>query len=281
MEHVAQAYNSDPEREWLRLVKDPYSSLEYLVAWHMLEKYLPGQGAVPDAGGGPGRYALELCRRGYQVALFDLSSAELALAWEKFKAEPQAVQARLIECIQGDMRDLSRFADDSFDVVLSLGGPLTHIPQVAERQQALSELARVTRPGGLIALSVVGYLAVLRTILLDCSHEPLEPYFQELTSNGNSLGPAGMTWHFYRADEIRLEAEAAGLVTLGMAGGKGLSSNLLEATNLLAQDEAKWKIWVNVILKTCQEPAVVDTSEHILWIGRKPTAAPSASELTP
>jgi len=36
-----------------------------------------------DCGGGPGRYAVELARRGYRVTLFDLSEGNLALAREK------------------------------------------------------------------------------------------------------------------------------------------------------------------------------------------------------
>jgi S-adenosylmethionine-dependent methyltransferase len=202
--------------------------------------------------------------------LFDLSSGELALAQQKFKSEPEAVQSRLLECIQGDIRDLSWFDDASFDAALCLGGPLTHIPVRAERLHAMTELSRVIKPGGLAAISVVGFLAVLRTILAAFSDEMLEPPFQDLFTDGNSPGPAGMPWHFYRAGELKKEAEACGLSTLEMAGCEGLSSNLWDATNLLAQEEAKWKVWVDTILRTCTEPAVVDTSEHILWIGRKP-----------
>jgi S-adenosylmethionine-dependent methyltransferase len=269
MNLVAQTYDSDPEREWMRLVRDPFHTLEMLVTWRMLQKHLPASGVILDAGGGPGRYALELCRAGYQVVLFDLSSGELALAQQKFKSESEAVQSRLLECIQGDIRDLSWFDNCSFDAVLCLGGPLTHIPARSDRLQAMTELARVIKPGGLAAISVVGFLAVLRTILVAFSDELLEPPYQDLLGDGNSPGPAGMLWHFYRAAELKTEAEACGLSTLDMAGCEGLSSSLWDATNLLAQDEAKWKVWIDTILRTCTEPAVVDTSEHILWIGRK------------
>jgi hypothetical protein len=36
---------------------------------HFLEKYLPKKGLVLDAGGGPGRYTIELAKKGYDVVL--------------------------------------------------------------------------------------------------------------------------------------------------------------------------------------------------------------------
>jgi hypothetical protein len=54
---------------------------------------------------------------------------------------------------------------------------------------------------------------------------------------------------------------------LAMAGCEGLSTGLAEATNLLGQDEAKWDRWVELVVETSSEPAVVDMAEHILYIG--------------
>lgn len=50
-------------REWDRLEGDPYNMLEYVVTMHYLEKHLPSEGLILDAGGGPGRYTIELRAR--------------------------------------------------------------------------------------------------------------------------------------------------------------------------------------------------------------------------
>jgi 2-polyprenyl-3-methyl-5-hydroxy-6-metoxy-1,4-benzoquinol methylase len=76
MKKVAEAYNKNKEREWQRLTKDPYHSLEFTVIMHYLWKHLPPSGKILDAGGGPGRYSLELCRAGYEVVLLDISSKQ-------------------------------------------------------------------------------------------------------------------------------------------------------------------------------------------------------------
>jgi ubiquinone/menaquinone biosynthesis C-methylase UbiE len=202
MNTVAGAYDKNTEREWQRLVKDPYHSLEFLVTMHYLRKHLPPSGKILDAGGGPGRYSLELCRTGYEVVLLDISSGLIAVARDEFKSEPEAVQNRLLESVVGDIRDLSRFEADHFDAVLCLGGPLTHIGDAAGRLKAMCELIRVAKPGAVICVSVMGLFAVLRTILVRSSDELVAPSFQALVQQGDTTGTTGTVWHFFRAGEL-------------------------------------------------------------------------------
>ena len=269
---VTELYDQNAEREWQRLVKDPYHTIEFRVVMHHLLKHLPPVGTILDAGGGPGRYSIELCKHGYEVVLLDLSPGNITLARDKFSLRPKEVQNKLLEAVVGDIRDLSRFETGSFDAVLCLGGPLTHISGADGGSRAVSELARVAKSGAVIYIEVVGYLAVLRTILLEFSYELLEPPFEKLVQEGDAIGPTKSMWHFFRADEIRQLAESHGLETVEMAGCQGLSTGLIEATNALAQDEAKWKVWVDLLLRTSTEPAVVDMAEHILYVGRVPAS---------
>jgi SAM-dependent methyltransferase len=267
MSSIAQVYDADPEREWCRLARDPYHSLEFLVTWHYLQKHLPPNGRILDAGGGPGRYALELCRAGYDVVLLDLSAGLISMAQDKFVVEPASVRNRLSDAVVGDIRDLSQFGTGTFDAVLCLGGPLTHIGEPAGRQMAMSELVRVAKPGAIVCMSVMGRLAALRTSLAKYSDTLLAPSFQMLVDKGNVL-KADSLWHFYRADELRRQAEQCGLTTMEMAGCEGLSTGMAEATNLLGQDEKRWKRWVDLVLQTSALPGVVDMAEHILYVGR-------------
>ena len=71
---VKEYYDKHAEREWNRLVQDPYHRLEFIVTMYFLDKYLPKKGLILDAGGGPGRYTIELAKKGYDVVLFDLST---------------------------------------------------------------------------------------------------------------------------------------------------------------------------------------------------------------
>jgi SAM-dependent methyltransferase len=268
---VAQAYDSDPEREWIRLAREPYRALEFDVTWDALARLLPPGSRVLDAGGGPGRYSLSLCRAGYRVRLFDLSEGLLAKAREQFALEPAEVRARLEAAEQGDLRDLSRYADGAFDAVVCLGGPLTHIPLEADRRMAALEMARVTRPGGLLFLTGVGYLAVMRWMLNYQSDELISEVFEPFFQSGDIGGATRTTWHFYRAAELRALGESCGLETVEMRGCQGLSSGLVDSSNRAAMERPDlWEAWRRLVLRTSSDPTLVDTSEHILWVGRKP-----------
>ena len=255
--------------EWNRLAKDAYNSLEFLVTMHYLRKHLPETGKILDVGGGPGRYALELCRTGYDVVLLDIDPTYITFAKEKIKLEPKSVSDRLIASVVGDVRDLSRFNTNDFDAVLCLGGPLTHISDETARIQATSELVRVAKPGAIVCVAVVGYLAMLRTVLSRHSQELIMPRYWELIKEGKGNNLVGDSlWHFFRASELQHLAESCGLITLEMVGCEGLSTGLPEATNRVAKDPAKWERWVELVLETATEPAIVDMAAHILYIGR-------------
>jgi ubiquinone/menaquinone biosynthesis C-methylase UbiE len=78
---VANLYDSMSEREWARL--DRHRTEFYVTLRTLCEHLPPPPARVLDCGGGPGRYAVELARWGYDVTLFDLSSGNLTLAQKK------------------------------------------------------------------------------------------------------------------------------------------------------------------------------------------------------
>ncbi len=105
-----------------------------------------------DLGGGPVRYTIWLAERGYQVVLGDLSPELLAIARTQIAAAGVDHQVEAI--VEADACDLSRWHDASFDAVLCLG-PFYHLPDPADRAQAVQELARVLRPGGIAAVALM------------------------------------------------------------------------------------------------------------------------------
>jgi len=115
-----KVYSKNPKREWKRLDQDPFHRLEFDTTMYYLKKYLPKGGLILDAGGGPGRYTIELAKMGYDVVLLDFTPANLELAKKKIKQA--GVQSNVKDIIEGSITNLSRFKDNSFDAVLCLGG---------------------------------------------------------------------------------------------------------------------------------------------------------------
>jgi ubiquinone/menaquinone biosynthesis C-methylase UbiE len=261
----------------VRLEKSPYHTLEFTISIHYLRQYLPDSGHVLDAGGGPGRYAIALCRLGYQVTLLDLSSGNLDLAKEKLSLEPEAVQQNLQAFVLGDIRDLRRYPTDTFDAVLCLGGVISHIASSQDRDSALRELVRVAKHptknsvdsgGGIVAVNGIGFLAVIRDCMKYWQDELTAETFPQFMETGDITGTTDTPWHFYRAEELKNWAESAGLETLEIVGCEGLGAGVEEAVNALEEQPEVWEKWVDLSIETANEPSVADLAEHILYIGR-------------
>jgi len=114
---------------------------------------------VLDLGCGAGRHAFEAFRRGGRVVALDYSAAELKDVKAMFGALNEAEADALPPsswggCANGDATRLP-FPDGTFDRVIA-AEVLEHIPA---DDTALSELARVLRPGGTIAVTVPSWLA--------------------------------------------------------------------------------------------------------------------------
>ena len=272
---VREYYDRHAEKEWRRLVQDPYHQLEFIVTMYFLDKYLPKKGLILDAGGGPGRYTIELARKGYDVVLFDLSAECLREAEKKIRSA--RIKKRVRNVVQGSVTDMSQFADESYDAVISLGA-MSHLVEKKARNLAAHELVRVAKKSAPVFVSVINLYGVFRTVLQRIQYELLAPSHKEMFLQGVHRA----SWHkdepdyqgfpdayFFRPAELQDLFERQGLKTLDIATCEGLSSHLKEETNKIHEDSKKWKFWLDLILRTCTDPAILGLGEHFLYVGRK------------
>ena len=272
-ESVKRYYDRKAEREWERLVQDGYHRLELIVTLHFLKKYLPEKGLILDAGGGPGRYTIELAKKGYEVVLTDISPKSLEIAAREI--EKARVKSRVKKMVEGSVTDLSTFDDESFDAVLCLG-TISHLIDRRDRDLAASELVRVAKKKAPLFVSVISLYGVFRTVLQRLPHELAYPSHEEMFSKGIHRAK----WHehesghfpdayFFHPTELRELFESHDVETLEMASCEGLSSHLKEETNRIYEDKKKWEFWLKILLRTCTDPAILGLGEHFLYIGRK------------
>jgi SAM-dependent methyltransferase len=110
---------------------------------------------VLDLGCGFGRHSYEALRRGAKVVSCDLALPELVEVLSMLAAiskEEPLPEVAAGMCVNATALALP-FADASFDRVIA-SEVLEHIPNDS---QAMSEIARVTKPGGTIAVTVPRY----------------------------------------------------------------------------------------------------------------------------
>lgn len=111
----------------------------------------PGMSFI-DVGCGQGRHSYEAYRRGAHVTAFDLNESDLADVKSMFGAmelEGEGGAGGTAQVQHGDVTAMP-YGDGSFDRVLA-SEILEHIPDV---DAAISEIARITKPGGLVAVTV-------------------------------------------------------------------------------------------------------------------------------
>lgn len=113
--------------------------------WAVREGKLASHHAVLDVGAGWSVLKFAVARRVAAVTCLELEEESIT----KARATVERLQVRNIDFVQGDACSLP-FADESFDRVYCIS-VLEHIEH--GRDQALAEMCRVLKPGGVLLLS--------------------------------------------------------------------------------------------------------------------------------
>lgn len=151
-EIVSSFYNQIDEDG--RLYKNRHGQLEFYTTMTYIHRYAAKQSKVLEIGAGTGRYSIALAKEGMDVTAVELVESNLKVLRENSKVIEH------ISSYQGDATDLSRFADDLFDVTL-LPGPMYHLYEADEVNRAIDEAIRVTKPGGVILFAFISVFAIM------------------------------------------------------------------------------------------------------------------------
>lgn len=263
-------YSDLVKKEWKRLEKYSYFRLEFDTSMVFLKKYLPKKGLILDAGGGPGRYTIELAKEGYNVVLLDLVPENLEFASRKIKQGK--LQNKIKQIIEGNIIKLP-FKNNTFDAVICLGGPLSHVHPEKNRKKAISELIRVAKKGAPIFVAVMGKFGVLMNSLRFWPEEvKMKRHFERFSQRGDDYmwhGGKGYC-HFFTKDELEKLFYKKNIKIIEEIGLEGLATTSRDITKKLFKNQPKIKRnWMKMHYKTCTHPTVIDLSAHIMIIVKK------------
>lgn len=264
MSRVEQYYDKTVVAEWNRLEEHP---IEFAITCKALEEYLPESARILDIGGGPGRYSLYLAERGHEVALLDLSRANVEFARQK--AQEQGVE--LSGYVHGNALNLQGFEDNAFDVAL-LMGPLYHLIDEKNRVRAVTEARRVLKPGGIIVAAFISCYAPVVDMLKGYA-EQITKYYNgvlKVLEDGinNPDGEYGgfTDAYFIHPCDIQPFMESCGFSTLKVLAVEGIAAPNEQAVNQLPPEA--FDKWIELLYCLNADPVTWGATEHMLYIGR-------------
>lgn len=238
-----------------------HGQVEYLTTMRYIEKYLRPGMRVLEIGAATGRYSHTLARNGYRVDAVELIQHNIDI-FNTLTRPGEDITIR-----QGNAKDLSCFADDTFDMTLLLG-PMYHLFTVEEQLQALSEAIRVTKKGGIIMAAYCGNDA---TIVQFCFGRGMlrEQRYQELIDFETfkaSSDPAEL-FQLYRIENIDALMQNFNTKRLHFVG-TDMAANYMR--NVVDEMDAEFfELFLKYHFTICERKDMVGVSHHFLDIFRK------------
>ena len=238
-----------------------YGQVEYLTTMAYIQRYLQSGMRILEIGAATGRYSHTLARMGYQVDAVELVQHNIDL----FHTLTQPGEKVTIR--QGNAKDLSFFADNTFDVTLLLG-PMYHLFTEEEQIKALSEAIRVTKKGGIVFAAYCGNDA---TMVQYCFGRGMlkEQRYRDLVDFETfkaSSDPAEL-FQLYRREEIDGLMEHFSAERLHFVG-TDMATNYMRR-EITEMDEELFELYLKYHFTICERPDMVGVSHHFLDVFRK------------
>lgn len=224
------------EKEWKNFdFLDKNSTFYYLkkfeeeIYLEEIEKYLkklPKNSHILDAGGGIGRFALYLLKKGYSVSILDASYQAILLSFYHLSKTGK----KNFDLFWGEVEDLSYFPENNFEATLSI----EVICYVQNPEKALKELVRVTKKNGIIIVSVeakYGSLVFDTNISLK--------YFENTYKNSSIHIKDNLYVRYFTEDSFRNILKKSGIKILYLKGCHYVAEGILD--RLVEPEKLKYK----------------------------------------
>ena len=238
-----------------------HGQVEYLTTMRYIKKYLQPGMRILEIGAATGRYSHALAQRGYRVDAVELVQHNIDI----FRQKTQPGENVTIR--QGNAKDLSYFANDTYDITLLLG-PMYHLFTVEEQKQALQEATRVTKKGGVLFVAYCGNDATMVQYCFGRGMLKEEKYrnLVDMSTFKAASDPAEL-FELYRKEDIDalicdLPVERLHYV------GTDMATNYMRPV-IDEMDDTFFELYLRYHFAICERADMVGVSHHILDALRK------------
>jgi ubiquinone/menaquinone biosynthesis C-methylase UbiE len=247
--------------------------LEFERTKEILKRLLqPPPARIVDVGGAAGVYSVWLAEQGYEVHLVDLSERLV----DEARRLNTTLQTPIATLSVGDARQLPQ--PDAFADAVLVMGPLYHLTEAADRQQALAEARRVLKPAGSVAVAGISrYASALHGLASGASRDPAFRRIRDRDlRDGQHRNDSGnidyfTTAYFHRPEDLGAELRAAGFDAVQVLGVEGAGWMVPDFNDRWA-DPARREDLMATARAFESEPSIVGVSAHLLALGRRPAS---------
>jgi ubiquinone/menaquinone biosynthesis C-methylase UbiE len=246
-----------------------YYKIYDAITWKYIEPYIPidPDALVLDAGGGTGRWAIRMARKGCKVILVDISEGMLKIAAKKAKRE--GLQNK-ITIKQGDIAKTG-YTDETFDMILCEHALFLF----REPNIVIKKLTRILRRKARLIISVHNrYVQSLVSLpekpslnkVDDALNILLRKKYGSMTENGE------VKIYTWTPDEFRTMLERNGLHVEKIVG-KGITMPLRISKELFMKKDYPDDLFKKILqfeLTICEKPDALALAGHLQAIAYKP-----------
>lgn len=259
MTELEEYYNKFNEEKRL---DSRHGQVEFITSMKYIHKYINMKNPksdfkILDIGAGTGRYSVALANEGYDVTAVELVKYNLGILKKKNSS---------VKAMQGNALNLKKLPDETFDMTL-LFGPMYHLFGSTDKEKALSEAKRVTKPGGIILVaycmneySVLTYAFKERHIL-ECLEQ------NRFTDDYHTLSTKENLYDYVRLEDINALNKACALNRLQIISPDGPANYMRPFLNQLSEEE--FQHFITYHLATCERQDLIGAGAHTLDILQK------------
>ena len=263
MNHVVETYENYREED--RLTTNNGRRIEFLTTVSVFDSLFPPASQILDCAAGTGIYAFYLADRGHQVTATDITPRHVQIMQETLKEKPYGMETGVLDAV-----DMSRFADESFDVVLNMG-PFYHLTDGEKRETCLRESVRVLKKGGLLAASYIP-----RTYIFPCMVLRNRTFLDSRIA-GQILDTGVLQYedekrfwtdsYYSSAEEMEMLCRSHGLTVVDHFAQDGLTPLFSEKADSWTEEE--FLVWCEYHKRICRERTILGSSNHVIILGKK------------
>lgn len=252
-ENLIKYYNKFNEDKRLN---SRHGQVEFITCMKYIHECLKNKqnAKIIDIGAGCGRYSIALAEEGYDVTAVELVKHNLRVIESKSKD---------VKCYQGNAINLSKFKDETYDIVL-LFGPMYHLISKEEKIQALNEAKRILKKDGIILVNYCmnDYCVITHGFKDNQILSSIEN--KELDENYHCISKDEDLYSVLRIEEIDELNSLTNLKRIKIITPDGPANYLREYLNKM--DDETFKKFIEYHLSTCERYDMLGAAAHTLDI---------------